>query len=119
MSRDQVTYVAASEDDPVVWFAHTTTRWAARCQAAADWQLGAGHLIAPWRVKVTPDCMRKATRADCPVHGAALRLATPADCPVHQGAIGAGLGDPPWSSGCECHRVEDDPYFLECELEHP
>lgn len=95
--RDEPELIASAEEDPIEWFAQTSSRWAVRRYAAATWRAGAGYLIAPWRVSVTADYMREATTADCPAHGWG--------------------GDP--EAGCECFRVEDEPYFLECAPDHP
>lgn len=95
--RDEPELIASAEEDPIEWFAQTSSRWAVRWHAAATWRAGAGYPIAPWRVSVTADHMREATPADCPLHGWAA--------------------DP--DAGCECSRVEDEAYFLECDPDHP
>lgn len=102
MTRADLEPIASSEDQPIEWFARTASRWAVRCHCAATWRAGAGYLIAPWRVEVTPGHMREVTTADCPAA-------------VHYDPDDPGNQD----AECDCPRIECEPYFLDCDPDHP
>lgn len=99
----EIKVIASSEDDPIEWFARTAPRWAVRWHVAATCQRSRW-LVAPWRVRVTPDRMRQETTADCHAteHWHPL-LPVDVDIP----------------DGCDCYRIESEPFFLDCDPDHP
>lgn len=96
--RGELEYVSWLEDEQVVWFARTASRWEVRCHLAREWSLGL------WWIVVASDHMRAATTADCPatVHAT--------DDPDRRDRR---------SADCRCFEIEDDGYFLDCEPGHP